>query len=112
MKLLYECLGLYPVGSYVELNTGERALVVGKNAQAPHLPKVKILSDEKGNRLSEGIDLDLSQTSVDSDGAHVTRTVVRQSQDDDPLQMDIIPETDEILGEAAAAGTWMSHREA
>ncbi|MCZ6793157.1 MAG: HD domain-containing protein [Planctomycetota bacterium] len=112
VKLLYECLGLYPVGSYVELNTGERALVVGKSARAPHLPKVKILSDDKGNRLSEGIDLDLSQTSVDSDGAHVTRTVVRQSQDDDPLQMDIIPETDEILGEAAAAGTWMSHREA
>jgi HD-GYP domain-containing protein (c-di-GMP phosphodiesterase class II) len=58
------CLGIYPVGSVVELNTGQRGVVSKANAREPLLPEVIVVRDPKG-RPAQQRRLDLSgQTAV------------------------------------------------
>lgn len=42
------CLGIYPVGSVVELNTGQRCVVSEANLRNPLQPRVLIVHDSKG----------------------------------------------------------------
>ena len=42
------CLGTYPVGSLVELNSGALVMVVASNSQARLKPKVMLLCNEEG----------------------------------------------------------------
>lgn len=39
------CLGLYPVGSFVRLSDGNYAVVVGSNSEKPFSPTVKVIRD-------------------------------------------------------------------
>jgi len=59
-------LGIYPVGSLVRLDTGEVGLVIENNAQAPLHPKVRIIFDPSGKKLTENIEIDLAHSSADS----------------------------------------------
>ena len=52
-------LGLYPIGSGVELDTGESGQVVGANADAPDEPHVRLLWAPDGRRLSRPRVVDL-----------------------------------------------------
>lgn len=45
-QILTEIVGLYPIGSLVEMNTKELALVISLNAEDMTRPKVKIIKDE------------------------------------------------------------------
>lgn len=54
-----KCLGIYPVGSFVRLTSGEVAMVCGSNAETPITPTVKIILD-KDNRPCAHRVLDLS----------------------------------------------------
>ncbi len=61
VEALVKCLGLYPVGSMVELSTGERGWVVGIN-QADHmLPRVKLVWNKTRKKLSSFRVVDLSE---------------------------------------------------
>lgn len=42
---LIKCLGIYPIGTFVELNTGELAVVKMVNRSHPAEPRIQILSD-------------------------------------------------------------------
>ena len=55
-----QVVGVYPVGSCVSLNTGERAIVKQFNHQAPIRPLVVLVTDETGHRRSTPVDLDLA----------------------------------------------------
>ena len=55
-----QVVGVYPVGSYVALNTGETAIVKQFNHQAPIRPLVVLVKDEVGLHRSSPIDLDLA----------------------------------------------------
>lgn len=61
IKALMNALTVYPIGSYVLLNTGEIARVSATNRKNLMRPEVEVLWDKKGRTLSEVKRLDLSQ---------------------------------------------------
>jgi hypothetical protein len=62
LRLLIKCLGLIPVGSVVEFDTGEWGVVISPPSQSDSLDKpcVKVLTDRKGRTLDEPLLIDLS----------------------------------------------------
>jgi len=55
-----QVVGVYPVGSCVSLNTGERAIVKQLNRHAPLQPLVVLIMDEEQHQRSTPVDLDLA----------------------------------------------------
>ncbi len=70
---MIQCLGVYPIGSLVELSTGERAVVVSIKPELSVKPSLKIISDAKGHHYPEPLLIDLSER--DEDGP--TRAILR-----------------------------------
>jgi HD-GYP domain-containing protein (c-di-GMP phosphodiesterase class II) len=54
-----QCIGIYPVGSAVELNSGELGLVIAQNLVRRLQPRVMVVLDAKGAMLREQRILDL-----------------------------------------------------
>ena len=48
-----QCLGIYPIGSLVELNTGEVGIVISMNPDLRLLPKVMIVKNAKQETLEQ-----------------------------------------------------------
>ncbi len=46
-----QCIGVYPVGSVVELNSGEIAIVIAQNMVRRLQPRVMVVRDAKGNPM-------------------------------------------------------------
>ena len=44
-----QCIGVFPVGSVVELNTGEIAIVIAQNLTRRLQPRVMVVEDGDGN---------------------------------------------------------------
>ncbi|MBF7730014.1 HD-GYP domain-containing protein [Pseudomonas sp. N040] len=61
-----EWLGIFPVGTLVELHTGEIGLVVEKNPELKLRPKVVVLIDQDGQRCPPRF-LDLAKVCVDAE---------------------------------------------
>jgi HD-GYP domain-containing protein (c-di-GMP phosphodiesterase class II) len=76
-KLFANCLGAYPVGTVVELDTSEIGLVVNlpSNPVNFHRPQVKILIDKLGQRVPDGEVVDLNDTY--RGGRRYVRTIER-----------------------------------
>ncbi|MDN3554955.1 HD-GYP domain-containing protein [Halomonas maura] len=55
-----ECIGIYPPGSSVELDTGETAIVIEQTPERKLQPRIFILPEEETQPISEGTFLDLS----------------------------------------------------
>ena len=55
-----QCVGIFPVGGFVKLNTGELAVVVQRNQVVQLKPRIMIITDPKGNKLPHPQTLDLS----------------------------------------------------
>lgn len=62
-KLLVRAVGFVPVGTVVELETGEWAVVVGASADlnAVDKPKVRLVIDRQGNVLDPPVEFDLGK---------------------------------------------------
>ena len=58
MKVFVNNLGVYPVGSWVRLSTGEVGIVVDINKGYPLRPKVNVTFDHNGERLESSKHLD------------------------------------------------------
>jgi hypothetical protein len=56
-----QCIGIYPVGALVELNSGDIGIVIAQNMVRRLLPRVMVVIDAKGNRLNPQLILDLSR---------------------------------------------------
>jgi HD-GYP domain-containing protein (c-di-GMP phosphodiesterase class II) len=56
-----QCIGIYPVGSAVELNTGEVGIVIAQNLEKRLQPRVMVIRDAAGNPLKPQKLLDLSR---------------------------------------------------
>src|SRR6185436_6912764 len=80
-----QCLGIYPVGSVVELNSGEVGVVVGLNRAARLKPRVALVfqADRKPYPLPPVINL-LSRRTQDGVACEVERVL-------DPLTTNIDP---------------------
>lgn len=57
-------IAIYPVGSLIELNTGEIGIVVDNNKEAPTRPVVRILFDSHYHRSLREHEVDLSKLST------------------------------------------------
>lgn len=67
------CLGIYPIGTLVELNTRERAIVVTINPHDRLHPVVAIITDAQGHPYRHPLYVDLSA----QDATGPTRTIVQ-----------------------------------
>ncbi len=67
IKVLVNCLGIYPLGSLVILDTGEMAVVIQTNPEPEKAdcPKVKLITDRQGREINGPI-LDLGPPGPDS----------------------------------------------
>lgn len=73
VELMIRSIGVYPVGSLIQLNTGEQAVVIGVNPQQRLKPLIKITTDSHGGSYATPIEVDLATPSPD----HRVRTVLR-----------------------------------
>jgi HD-GYP domain-containing protein (c-di-GMP phosphodiesterase class II) len=53
LKILVDRVGIYPIGSWVELNTNEIGKVITINDELPLRPVVSVIFDSTGSRLEE-----------------------------------------------------------
>lgn len=56
------CIGIFPVGSLVQLNTGEIGVVIAQNAAKRLQPRVMVIRDATGNSMQPQKLLDLSRS--------------------------------------------------
>jgi HD-GYP domain-containing protein (c-di-GMP phosphodiesterase class II) len=64
IKVLFERVGIFPVGATVRLNTKELGIVLRVHTEFPLRPLVKVLFDAEGNELKEPKLVDLSNSRV------------------------------------------------
>jgi HD-GYP domain-containing protein (c-di-GMP phosphodiesterase class II) len=67
-------LGVYPVGSLVELNTGERAIVLAANRSNTLKPTIRLVLTRDRLPLPQGPVISLSEESA-AKGRHILRTL-------------------------------------
>lgn len=56
-----QCIGIFPVGAIVELNTGEVGIVIAQNLARRLQPRVMVVLDAKGNPKRPQLILDLAR---------------------------------------------------
>jgi cyclic di-GMP phosphodiesterase len=66
VEKMVRCLGIYPVGSLIELNTGERGIVVAVNPGKALQPVVHILWDAAHQRYATPVTVDLAAPDADT----------------------------------------------
>ena len=73
MKLFVNCIGLYPIGSLLLLNTGELGVILESSPDPEkwNTPKVKIIADSSGSEI-DGETVDLSDADT---GRSIVKTL-------------------------------------
>jgi HD-GYP domain-containing protein (c-di-GMP phosphodiesterase class II) len=66
VEKMVRCLGIYPVGSLIELNTGERGVVLAVNPGKALQPVVHILWDQAHRRYATPVTVDLAAPGPDA----------------------------------------------
>ncbi len=62
VERLIKCLGIYPIGTVIELNTKEMAIVKAINHSHPLQPKISMLINANGKRFKKPFQVDLKNT--------------------------------------------------
>lgn len=77
-----QCIGIFPVGSFVELNTREVAVVINRNPEQQLKPTVRIVIDANGERIKDELIIDLADPG-EGDGTTrlVTKVIDPEEQD-------------------------------
>lgn len=85
---LIQCVGVFPIGCFVELNTRHIGVVVSRNRIHQLKPRVMVLIDPKGNKLptSPTVDLAAQNQSETSIPNKILRVVDAEEFDIDPRQ--------------------------
>lgn len=83
-----QCIGIFPVGALVELNSGEVGIVIAQNMVRRLLPRVMVVMDAKGNVLRPQVILDLAQEPKAAPGVpyRIKRTLEQGSVPIDPAE--------------------------
>ena len=74
-SLFIKRVGVFPIHSVVELNTGERAVVTDINPDALHLPVVHITHEASGLALIAPARIDLARQALDKTARSISRVV-------------------------------------
>ncbi len=83
-----QCIGIFPVGALVEMNSGEIGIVIAQNLVRRLQPRVMVVLDAKGNRLNPQLILDLSkEPKMNAETPyHIKRTLEKGSVAIDPSE--------------------------
>jgi len=83
-----QCIGIYPVGALVELNSGDIGIVIAQNLVRRLQPRVMVILDAKGSRLNPQLILDLSkEPKMDAETPYrIKRTLEKGSVAIDPSE--------------------------
>jgi HD-GYP domain-containing protein (c-di-GMP phosphodiesterase class II) len=84
-----QCVGVFPVGSVVELNSGETGLVITQNLVRRLKPRVMIVLDAKGNpmRPHKILDLDRDPKMSPDEPYRIKRTLEQTKLQVDPKEL-------------------------
>jgi HD-GYP domain-containing protein (c-di-GMP phosphodiesterase class II) len=66
VEKMVRCLGIYPVGSLIELNTGERGIVIAVNPGKALQPMVHLLWDQSHQLYATPVTVDLAAPDADA----------------------------------------------
>jgi HD-GYP domain-containing protein (c-di-GMP phosphodiesterase class II) len=61
LRAFISAMGIYPIGSYVRLNTGVVAKVVGCNPKQPFRPDVRVILDQRHRKLDVPVRVKLTE---------------------------------------------------
>jgi HD-GYP domain-containing protein (c-di-GMP phosphodiesterase class II) len=75
VEQVMQCIGLYPVGSMVELNTGEVGIILATNPADVLRPTVEILWDATHRRYQTPLRVSLASSDVQQTKRTIVRTV-------------------------------------
>jgi HD-GYP domain-containing protein (c-di-GMP phosphodiesterase class II) len=75
VEVTIKALGVYPVGSLLKLNTGERAIVVGIHPEHRLKPTVKIITGPLGQSYADPLLVDLANPGSDQPGRTILRAL-------------------------------------
>lgn len=83
-----QCIGIFPVGALVELNSGEVGIVIAQNLVRRLMPKVMVVLDAKGAVRRPQLILDLAQEPKAAPGVpyRIKRTLEQGSVPIDPAE--------------------------
>ncbi len=83
---LIQCVGVFPVGSFVMLNTGEIGVVISRNRFQQLKPRVMLVVDADGQLISPPESIDLAVQSVGNESGRwkITRVVDPKDHGLDP----------------------------
>jgi HD-GYP domain-containing protein (c-di-GMP phosphodiesterase class II) len=84
-----QCVGVFPVGSVVELNSGEVGIVITQNLVRRLKPRVMVVLDAKGNpmRPHKILDLEKDQKASADEIYRIKRTMEQSRVSIDPREM-------------------------
>jgi HD-GYP domain-containing protein (c-di-GMP phosphodiesterase class II) len=84
-----QCVGVFPVGSVVELNTGEQGIVISQNLVRRLKPKVMVVLDPQGHpvRPHKILDLDKDPKAGPDEPYRIRRTLEQTRLQVDPREM-------------------------
>ena len=84
-----QCVGVFPVGSVVELNSGEVGIVITQNLVRRLKPRVMVVLDGKGNpmRPHKILDLDKDPKASADEIYRIKRTMEQSKVNIDPREM-------------------------
>ena len=84
-----QCVGAFPVGSVVELNSGEVGIVITQNLVRRLKPRVMVVLDAKGNpmRPHKILDLDRDPKAMADEPYRIKRTLEQSRVQIDPREM-------------------------
>ena len=83
-----QCIGIYPVGALVEMNSGEIGIVIAQNLVRRLQPRVMVVLDAKGNPKKPQLILDLArEPKMDAETPYrIKRTLEKGSVAIDPSE--------------------------
>ena len=93
-KAFIHAIGIYPIGSAVQLNTGEKGVVIELHRESPLLPIVKIFYNRSGNPLFKPFICDLLKQEVNEIKRKLVSVLNVNSKEDDPAQILNLDSTD------------------
>ncbi|MCP3849410.1 MAG: DUF3391 domain-containing protein [Gammaproteobacteria bacterium] len=89
VELLIKLLGIYPLTSAVELNSGEKGVVIEVNRDKPLIPVITIMYTAEGNALANPLTIDLKN---DEKQRHIKGIVDLLNEKTDPQNLLVVKE--------------------
>jgi hypothetical protein len=77
VRTFLQHMGLYPLGSYVQLGDGEIAKVVATNPESTKRPIVEIVRDQQGTRPAHPVYVDLMRSEDKGIERPVSATILK-----------------------------------